>query len=129
MTVDEAMAKALAPVFGKDRVYNNVTPEILERDLERNFKPFVIFKCHGGTHHATLHRMNDLGKDNYDVLVEVWGTRIGEVRKLAQNARLALLQSGDFLAVHRYGGMVDHVEFGNKLFGTSQDFSLWVSNS
>ena len=126
MILDEAVVDALIPIFGKGKVYSNVSPDILERDLDRNFKPFAIFKANGGEYHPSFERIYDTEKDNYHVRIEVWGTRIADVRRLAIKARNAILESKNFIAVYREGGMVDGVELGNKLFGCSQDFSLWL---
>lgn len=127
MIIDEAIVSTLIPIFGKGKVFSGVSPDILERDLDsKNFKPFAIFRSIGGEVNHTFERIYDTEKENYQIRLEVWGTRIAEVRRLAVKARNAILKSSDFIAVVVEGGMVDDVELGNKLFGCSQDYSLWV---
>lgn len=131
MIIDEAMVSCLSPVLGEGLVYSNVSPEILERDIHSNFKPFAIFRCAGGENHHILERfpqkLHD-GKSNYFMQVEIWGARIGDVRRLAFQARDAIISCPFFLGVYREGGMIDRKEFGNKLFGVFQEFDLWLAN-
>ena len=131
MILDEAMVSCLSPILGEGQVYSNVSPEILERDINRNFKPFAIFRSDGGEYHQALERYalpaHD-GKSNYLVQVEIWGARIGDVRRLAFRARDAIIACPHFLGVYREGGMTDRNEFGNKLFGVFQEFDLWLAN-
>lgn len=131
MVIDEALVSCLSPVLGEGQVYSNVSPEILERDINHAFKPFAIFRCAGGEYHQVLERFQRPehdGKSNYLVQLEIWGARIGEARRLAFQARDAIIACPFFLGVYREGGMIDRNEFGNKLFGVFQEFDLWLAN-
>lgn len=131
MIVDEALVSCLSPVFGEGQVYSNVSPEILERDINSSFKPFAIFRIAGGEYHKLLERHQEPshdGKSNYLVQVEVWSARIADARRLAFAARDAIIACPHFLGVYREGGMTDRNEFGNKLFGVFQEFDLWLAN-
>ena len=131
MILDEAMVSCLSPVFGDGQVYSNVSPEILERDINRSFRPFAIFRSAGGEYHKALERFyfepHD-GKSNYIVQLEVWAARIAQARRLSFDARDAIIACQHFLGVYREGGMIDRNEFGNKLFGVFQEFDLWLAN-
>lgn len=128
MTIDEVVVSCLSHVLGEGQVYSNVSPEILERDLDKNFRPFAIFRSAGGVDLKTFERVYDAEKSNYMLQVEVWGTRISSVRRLAFRARDAIIACPAFLGVYREGGMIDRVEFGNKLYGIFQEFDVWLSN-
>lgn len=129
MIIDEAIVAVLSPVLGEGLVYSGVSPEILERDIMRgSFKPFAIFRVAGGVDYKTFARVYDDGKDHHIVQLEIWGARIADVRRLALRARRALVASDYFLGIYREGGMDDMTEFGNKLYGIRQEFSLWFAN-
>lgn len=131
MILDEVLVSCLSPILGEGQVYSSVSPEILERDITRNFRPFAIFRSAGGEEYRVLERFalpEHDGKNNFLVQLEIWGARIGDVRRLAFQARDAIIACPFFLGVYREGGMVDRNEFGNKLFGVFQEFDVWLDN-
>lgn len=130
MILDEAIVACLSPILGEGQVYSNVSPEILEREINDNFRPFAIFRCSGGGDFHTLERFivqeHEGEKINLQVQVEVWGSRIADVRRLAHQVRAAMIGYNGFAGVYSEGGFIDRVEFGNKLFGVFQEFDVWI---
>lgn len=126
--IDEVLHQCLLPIFGNGQVYAHASPEILERDITHSFRPFAIFRVAGGDDFRVLERFANAAhhdKDLYNVQLEVWAPRISDARRLALQARNAIIACPDFLGVYREGGMYDRNEFLNKLFGIFQEFAIW----
>lgn len=128
MLFDEAVYKTLVPIFGERNVYSSLTSDILPKDKNDQVIPFCLFQSLGGEKYHTFSRLYDLEKDNYELEVEVYAPRMATARQLSLKARMALLQSPYFIAIHQLENMNDRTEWMNKIYGCRQDFSVWIKN-
>ena len=128
MLFDEAVYKTLTPIFGERNVYSSLTSDTLPKDKNDYVIPFALFQSLGGDKYHSFERIYDIEKDNYHLELEVYAPRMSTARQLSLKARMALLKSPYFLAIHQYENMNDRTEWMNKIYGCRQDFSVWVAN-
>ncbi|NHC63104.1 tail completion protein gp17 [Paenalcaligenes suwonensis] len=119
MTVEAAVFSLLGPLVSQ-RCYPDVTPE------NPTF-PLIIYQVVGGEAKDYLERrLPDC--EHYRVQVFCWSKSRAEASALALNVRQQIIEQGKdkFPSASTVGQRVSQYEDVLKLYGTRQDFSVWI---
>ena len=101
------------------RVYPDVTPD------DPVF-PLIVYQVVGGRAYDYMDRRVP-GCEHYRVQISCWSKTAEERRSLALAVRKLIIESTSFKASETMGQAVDDYEDALKLYGSRQDFGIWIT--
>lgn len=100
------------------RVYPRVTPD-------NPVFPLIVYQGVGGQAYDYLERkIPDC--EHYRVQINCWSKDADTTRALALDVRKRIIESTDFEVAETLGQAVDDYEESQRIYGTRQDFGIWL---
>jgi len=103
------------------RVYPDATPD------NPTF-PLIVYQVVGGRAYDYLERKIP-GCEHYRVQVSCWSKTADERRTLALAVRKLIIEATSFEAAETMGQAVNEYEDALKLYGSRQDFGIWIKTN
>lgn len=118
MTIESSLFALLGPLVG-NRCYPDSTPDSPEF-------PCIIYQIVGGRALEWLDRTLP-ETENYRVQVETWAKTRLEASAVALRVRQKIIEEGsDFDSAETLGQAVTDYQKALKLYGSRQDYSIWI---
>lgn len=118
MTIDSALFTLLGALVGK-RCYPDITPPGADF-------PLIVYQTVGGESLEFLERRLP-DSENYRVQVHCWAKTRLQASALALQVRQQIIEHGAaFVSAKTLGQRAALYEEGLKLYGTRQDFGIWI---
>lgn len=118
MTVESALFALLGPLVA-GRCYPDTTPD-------NPVFPLIVYQGVGGTAVEWLDRTLP-GTENYRIQVECWAKTRSGASALALQVRQKIIEAGtDFDSAQTLGQAISDYQSALKLYGSRQDYSIWI---
>lgn len=118
MSIESSLFTLLGPLVD-GRCYPDVTPD-------NPVFPLVIYQGAGGQALEWLDRTLP-DTENYRIQIECWAKTRIEASTLASQVRQKIIEEGhDFDSAESLGQAVTDYQKDLKLYGSRQDFSIWI---